>query len=130
HVAKVLADRGMLLRAEERYQRSHRIQGRILKLYTITPAIFSSSDTETLGTPGTPGTAPEIKGFLHSDLEGVTSEKSNKNGPVRGGPTVPTDLNKDTQCKDEEPDPDDWSFNKEDEDLGIPEFLDRRGGQS
>ena len=69
-----------MLRADERYQRSHRIHGRVLKLYTITPAIFSGSDTETVGTPGTVGTAPEIKGFLHSDLGNVTAETAIKMG--------------------------------------------------
>src|SRR5262249_37148025 len=126
-VAKVLADRGRLLRAEERDQRCHRVQGRVLKLYTITPAIFSGSDTETPGTPGTPGTGPEIKGFLHSDLESVTVEKSNKNGPVPTVPTVPTDLSNETVCTESEPNPEGWQFNTEDDSLEIPECL-RRGG--
>jgi hypothetical protein len=34
-VAKVLADRGMLLRAERHYQRTHRIQGKVLRLYRL-----------------------------------------------------------------------------------------------
>src|SRR5262249_58406653 len=37
-VAKVVADRGMLLRDDRQYQRNHRIGGKTLRLYTITPA--------------------------------------------------------------------------------------------
>jgi len=81
-VAKVLADCGMLLRAEDQYQRTHRIQGKVLRLYTITTVIFSGSDNETPVTPVTSVTGPETGGFLHSDLEGVTGDKSNKTGDV------------------------------------------------
>jgi putative DNA primase/helicase len=125
-VAKVLADRGMLLRDERHYQRTHRIQGKVLRLYTITTAILSGSDAETVVTAVTAVTPNEIKGFSHSGSETVTAEKCNKNGPVTTVTTVTTDLDEDTRCTDSaEPDPDDWSFNKEDEDLGIPDFLQR-----
>jgi hypothetical protein len=113
----------MLLRDERHYQRTHRIQGKVLRLYTITTAILSGSDAETVVTAVTAVTPNEIKGFSHSGSETVTTEKRNKNGPVT---TVTTDLDEDTRCTDSaEPDPDDWSFNKEDEDLGIPDFLQR-----
>jgi putative DNA primase/helicase len=127
-VAKVLADRGMLLRDERHYQRTHRIQGKVLRLYTITTAILSgSSDAETVVTAVTAVTPNEIKGFSHSGSETVTTEKSNKNKPVTTVTAVTTHLHTDTPRKDSEPDPDDWSFNKEDEeeDLGIPDFLQR-----
>jgi hypothetical protein len=126
-VAKVLADRGMLLRDEGQYQRTHRIQGKVLRLYTITTAILSGSNTETSVTAVTAVTAPKPGGFWHSDSETVTTEKSKKNWPVTGVTDVTDDLHKDTECKGGEPDPDGWSFNKEDEeeDLGIPDFLQR-----
>jgi hypothetical protein len=106
-VAKVLADRGMLARGSDEYQKTHRIQGdqgKVLKLYTITPAILSGSDNAE--TPVTPVTPNEIKGFLHPDSETVTAEKSNKNGPVTGVTGVTGQLDEDTQGKGSEPDPD------------------------
>jgi hypothetical protein len=96
-VAKVLADRGMLLRDERHYQRTHRIQGKVLRLYTITTAILSGSDAETVVTAVTAVTPNEIKGFSHSGAETVTTEKSNKNGPVTTVTAVTTDLDEDTQ---------------------------------
>jgi putative DNA primase/helicase len=62
-VAKVLADRGILQRGPDEYQKSHRIQGKVLKLYTITVAIFSGSNAETPVTPVTPVTPPGNTGF-------------------------------------------------------------------
>jgi putative DNA primase/helicase len=69
-VAKVLADRGMLLRDADQYQRPHRIRGKLLRVYTITAAILSSSDTKTAVTPVTPVTANKTNGFSHSESEG------------------------------------------------------------
>jgi uncharacterized protein (DUF927 family) len=115
HVAKVLADRGMLLRGPAGYQRPHRIQGKVLKLHTIAASIFGS-DAETVVTQVTVVTPNEIKGFSHSDLETVTGEKTNKTGAVTTVTTVTSDLHDDTHGKGDEPDPDNWSFNTEEAD--------------
>jgi putative DNA primase/helicase len=127
-VAKVLVDRGLLLRGPDEYQKTHRIQGKVLKLYTITASIFSGSNIETPVTSVTPVTRNETGGFLHSDPEGVTAEKFPENEPVTGVTGVTVDLDKDTEwglTKDEhrgEPDPD-----GDEDDLSNPAHFLHRG---
>jgi hypothetical protein len=46
-VAKALADHGMLAKASDGYQKNHRIEGRQMRLYTITARILAGLDDET-----------------------------------------------------------------------------------
>ena len=113
HVAKVLVDRGILLRGTDEYQKTHRIQGKVLKLYTITTAIFPGSDSETTVTPVTPVTGPETNGSLHSDLGNAAGGMSNETAGVTAVTGVTVDMCEETlREKESEPNPDDWQFNR------------------
>ena len=122
-VAKVLHERGILERAADAYLKQHWVGGRNLRAYTITARIFMSKealealDTLEAGKTGTSENAPTAQNTVNT--KGLT--------PLT--PLTPQTHTEDVCTDSAEPDPDDWSFNKEDGALDIPRFLDR-GGQS
>jgi putative DNA primase/helicase len=114
-VAKVLADRGTLDRAPDGYQRVHKIGGHSVRCYTVTANIFNHET-------GVTGVTGVTTGFFEG---GDADQKSNDIKAVTSVTPVTYQTNIEEVRKTSEPDPDDWSFNKEDEDLGIPDFLQR-----
>jgi putative DNA primase/helicase len=141
-VAKVLADREMIERPERGFQKQQWIGGRNVRAYTITSRVF---DDETVARVARGARGREIKDFCDAPDEALAPEKSANTKGLATLATLATQNDKDTQCREwgptkdghlpeldgyQEPDPEGWSFNKEDEDLNIPDFLDRRGGQS
>jgi hypothetical protein len=67
-VAKALADHGMLAKANDGYQKNHRIEGRQMRLYTITARILAGLDDES-------GVA-DVAGVESSFFEGAFKTKS------------------------------------------------------
>jgi len=67
-VAKALADQGMLAKASDGYQKNHRIEGRQMRLYTITARILAGLDDES-------GVA-DVAGVKSSFSEEVIKAKS------------------------------------------------------
>jgi uncharacterized protein (DUF927 family) len=114
-VAKVLADRGMLTRAPDGYQRVHKIGGHSVRCYTVTANIFNHET-------GVTGVTSVTTGFF----EGVDAQqKSNDINTVTSVTPVTYQNNIEDVHKTSEPDPDGWSFNTEDDGLDIPDFLRR-----
>jgi len=75
-VAKALADHGMLAKASDGYQKNHRIEGRQMRLYTITARILAGLDGENgvADVAGVESSFPEgaFKAKNAIDFNGVT----------------------------------------------------------
>jgi hypothetical protein len=87
-----------------------------VRCYTVTANIFNHET-------GVTGVTGVTTGFFEG---GDADQKSNDISAVTSVTPVTYQTHTKEECKDGELDPDDWSFNKEVEDLGIPDFL-RRG---
>jgi putative DNA primase/helicase len=95
-VAKALADRGMLAKASDGYQKNHRIEGRQMRLYTITARILAGLDDER-GVAG-------VAGVASSFSEGAIKGKEPINFNVVTGATPATPKNpKETDKPREKP---------------------------
>jgi hypothetical protein len=82
-VAKALADRGMLAKASDGYQKNHRIEGRQMRLYTITARILAGLDDES----GVAGVAGVASSFSEGAIKG--KEPINLNVVTGATPATP-----------------------------------------
>lgn len=83
-VAKVLVARGMLERADDSFQKVHRIGGKSTRAYTILATIISGVDVKTPVTPVTPVTPLKLLGFSDCGVADDEGEKLNEIKAVTG----------------------------------------------
>lgn len=118
--AQALHERGMLERPERErgYQKQQWIAGldRTHRTYTVKASIFSGSYNDTVGSVGSVGSA--CKQGTSDDIP-----KSENGSNINALPTLPTLPTKTDTESSSEPNPDDWSFNTEDDGLEIPDCL-------
>jgi hypothetical protein len=120
-VARVLADRDMLVRAGDGFQKLYRINGRPVRCYTVTAHILSGFADDRVVT-GVTGVTGVTKGLF----EGTPTDRNHSSNSTVTCVTPVTPLQHDERENDDEQS----APVEQDEDLEIPDFLDRRRPQT